>query len=97
MMTRGIRAGWAWGVALCLGLISSPAYAAGVAGLSRIKDVIDGFNSQLMLVGASLVVTGIIWAGLAITMGLGGAARAVIAIIAGLIISFAPQIAAMFT
>jgi hypothetical protein len=77
-------------------MISNPAYAASAGGLSGLKARIDDLNDQLIAIGGSLVVTGVIWAGLAITIGLGGAAKAVIAICAGLVISFAPQIVGMF-
>lgn len=84
-----------WLIALAVWITTSPAYAA-PGSLTGLKQKIDALNTQLTTVGGSLVVTGVIWAGLAIVVGLGGGAKAVVVIVAGIVISFASDIVGMF-
>ena len=77
-------------------LVASPAYAQ-VAGIDGLVDKIQQFNTALVGVGGALAVTGFIWGVASLTLGLAGAGKAIICLIAGLAIAGAPQIVGFFT
>ncbi|MFC1610838.1 hypothetical protein ACFL6C_07760 [Myxococcota bacterium] len=77
-------------------LVASPAYAQ-VAGIDGLVDKIQQFNTALVGVGGALAVTGFIWGIASLTLGLAGAGKAIICLIAGLAIASAPQIVGFFT
>lgn len=73
-------------------VLPAVAYAGPLGG---VVSFIDEINSELIIIGIALTVTGIIWAGFALTLGFGGVNKAMSCIGGGLVITFAPQIAEM--
>ncbi len=82
-------------VAMAVMFVTSPAYAQ--TGLEGLSSKIQQFNNSLIAVGGFVTVTGFIWAVVSIALGLAGAAKAVVVLIAGLCIAAAPQIVGFFT
>jgi hypothetical protein len=81
---------------IALGIVLSSADAWAQAGLSGIATKINSFNTEIILIGGALAVTGFLRAALAILMGLGSAASAVVMLAVGMAIAAAPQIVGFF-
>ena len=73
--------------------VATPAWAQGLSGIAA---KINSFNTEIILIGGALAVTGFLRAALAILMGLGSAASAAVMLAVGMAIAASPQIVGFF-
>jgi len=79
--------------ALCITLVATGAWAGPFDG---IKGKLSAFNTEIMAVAGVVTVTGFAWAVAAVLIGIGGAGKAIMCIVAGLVLSQANAIVGIF-